>query len=131
DVALVSDEVFAASALGEGAPPSALAGAEAGPLHVALSGASKRLGLPQLKVAWLVVAGPPAVRDEALARLEFLVDAYLSVSPLLSAALPVLLAHRPTICDSLRLTVAAIRVAHAAASSDTHSSPALIPLQSK
>jgi aspartate/methionine/tyrosine aminotransferase len=74
-----------------------------------LSGASKPLALPQLKVAWLAVAGPPALRDEALARLEFVADAYLSVSPLLARTLPRLLAARPAIAAELGARVASNR----------------------
>jgi aspartate/methionine/tyrosine aminotransferase len=106
---IVSDEVFAGTAAGPGEPPSVLAGAEEGPLHVVLSGASKPLALPQLKVAWLAVAGPPALRDEALARLEFVADAYLSVSPLLARMLPRLLAARPAIAAELGARVAGNR----------------------
>ncbi len=108
-VALVSDEVFAESA-GPGAPPSALLGAEAGPLHFVLSGASKLLALPQLKVAWIVVGGPARDRAEAVARLEFVADAYLSVSPLLAGLLPRLLAQRPGIRRELRERVVANRL---------------------
>ncbi|HVH05321.1 MAG TPA: pyridoxal phosphate-dependent aminotransferase [Myxococcota bacterium] len=108
-LAIVSDEVFAGTAVAADAPPSVLAGAEAGPLHVVLSGASKPLALPQLKIAWLAVAGPPALRDEALARLEFVADAYLSVSPLLARALPRLLAARPAIAAELGARLAGNR----------------------
>lgn len=102
-MALVSDAVFADYGT---APPGALAGAEAGPLHFVLSGASKVLALPQLKVAWIVVAGPPAERDAALARLDFIADAYLSVSPILARALPELLADRVAIQRGVRERVA-------------------------
>jgi alanine-synthesizing transaminase len=102
-LAIVSDEVFAGSAFASEAPPGALAGsAEAGPLHFVLGGVSKRLALPQLKIGWIAVGGPAARRDEALARLEFLADAYLSVSPLLAAAVPALLARRDAIASELR-----------------------------
>ncbi|HEY8493877.1 MAG TPA: aminotransferase class I/II-fold pyridoxal phosphate-dependent enzyme, partial [Myxococcota bacterium] len=115
-LALLSDEVFCASALAPGAPPGALVGADAsGALHVVLNGASKLLALPQLKIAWLVVAGPERLRDEALARLEFVTDAYLSVSPILAAALPALLAERAAIGAALRSRVAANRARLAAA----------------
>jgi aspartate/methionine/tyrosine aminotransferase len=115
-LALVSDEVFADSTLVPGAPPGVLAGADTAesPLHFVLSGASKLLALPQLKVAWIVVSGPPAARDEALARLEFAADAYLSVSPLLAAALPALLAARAPIGAALRARVAGNRARLAA-----------------
>jgi alanine-synthesizing transaminase len=109
-LAIVSDEVFAGTESGPGAPPSVLAGAESGPLHFVLSGASKPLALPQLKLAWIAAAGPPAARDEAVARLEFVADAFLSVSPLLARTLPRLLAARSAIQGELRERVASNRV---------------------
>jgi aspartate/methionine/tyrosine aminotransferase len=107
-LALLSDEVFAESTA-DGAFASALCGAAEGPLHFVLSGASKLLGLPQLKVAWLVAAGPPRLRGEALARLEVLADAHLSVSPLLARALARLLPQRERLTHPLRERVAANR----------------------
>jgi aspartate/methionine/tyrosine aminotransferase len=114
DLALISDEVFAGAGTSAACPPSALVGAEAGPLHFVLSGASKLLALPQLKLAWIVVAGPPAARDEALARLEFVADAYLSVSPLLARLLPGLLARRGELVAPLLARVAGNRARLAA-----------------
>ncbi len=109
-MALLSDEVFAdASDRAEGT--TALAGSERGPLCCVLSGASKVLGVPQLKVAWLAVGGPPKLRDEALARLEFAADAFLSVSPLVARALPALFARRREIRAALNARVAANRAA--------------------
>jgi hypothetical protein len=114
-MALVSDEVFAESSLAGEAPACALVGAEAGPLHCVLAGASKLLALPQLKVAWIAVGGPARERDEALARLEFLADAYLSVSPLVASLLPRLLAGRAATREALRARVAGNRAQLAAA----------------
>lgn len=114
-LALLSDEVFADAALDGVAPPGALAGASDGPLHFVLSGTSKVLALPQLKLAWIVVGGPAALRDEALARLEFVADAYLSVSPILARALPALLDARAEIQRPLRERVARNRRALEAA----------------
>jgi aspartate/methionine/tyrosine aminotransferase len=113
-LALLSDEVFADS-LPHGAASSALAGGADGPLCCVLSGASKVLGVPQLKVAWIAVGGPPALRDAALARLEFAADAFLSVSPLVARALPALFARRSEIRAALNARVAANRRALAAA----------------
>jgi aspartate/methionine/tyrosine aminotransferase len=99
ELALVSDEVFADYAP-DGAssdwPPSLLAGADApdAPLTFILSGVSKALGLPQLKLAWIVSAGPATLRDEALARLEIIADTYLTVNGLGQLLLPGLLAGR-------------------------------------
>jgi aspartate/methionine/tyrosine aminotransferase len=108
-LALISDEVFAGSALQGPEQPSVLAGAESGPLQLILSGASKLLALPQLKLAWIAVAGPADQREAALSRLEFTADAYLSVSPLLAGALPALLAHGEVIRAELRARVSANR----------------------
>jgi aspartate/methionine/tyrosine aminotransferase len=113
-LALISDEVFAGTGASETSPPSALVDAEGGPLHFVLSGASKLLALPQLKLAWLVVAGPAAARTEALARLEFVADAYLSASPLLARALPGLLARQRELLAPLRERCAANRARLAA-----------------
>jgi aspartate/methionine/tyrosine aminotransferase len=111
-LALIADEVFADFASDAAArPPGALSGAGGGPLHFVLSGASKVLALPQLKLAWIVVAGPAAARDEALARLEFIADAHLSVSPLLAAVVPELLAQRDAIQRPIRERVARNRAA--------------------
>jgi alanine-synthesizing transaminase len=108
-LAIVSDEVFADYAHDAAPPAGALAGASDGPLHFVLSGASKVLALPQLKVAWIVVEGPAAVRGAALARLEFIADAFLSVSPLLARALPSLFCEREAIQRAIRDRVAANR----------------------
>jgi len=110
ELALLSDEVFADSGAGLGAA-SALAGAQDGPLCCVLSGASKLFGVPQLKVAWIALGGPPALLDAALARLEFAADAFLSVSPLAARALPMLFAHRERIRAALNARVAANRAA--------------------
>ncbi|MGQ9495023.1 MAG: pyridoxal phosphate-dependent aminotransferase [Thermoanaerobaculaceae bacterium] len=88
--ALIADEVFWDFPLG-----SAWRGSFAGNsqcLTFTLGGLSKLVGLPQLKLGWMVVSGPPALREEAKARLEFLADTYLSVSTPVQQALPELLA---------------------------------------
>jgi aspartate/methionine/tyrosine aminotransferase len=110
-LALISDEVFADYGLAGPRPAGLLAAAQAGagPLAFVLSGASKLLALPQLKLAWIAAAGPPDLRDDALARLEFAADAFLSVSPLLARALPELLAGRAAVQDAIRARVAGNR----------------------
>ncbi len=49
-------------------------------LHFTLSGVSKMLGLPQMKLAWIVLSGPEKERREAAVRLEAVADAFLSVN---------------------------------------------------
>jgi aspartate/methionine/tyrosine aminotransferase len=89
---LLVDEVFADFAHGPLAPdrlPS-FAAAELGCRFV-LSGLSKVALAPQLKLGWIVVAGPAPWRAEALARLELVADTYLSVSTAVERALPAIL----------------------------------------
>jgi aspartate/methionine/tyrosine aminotransferase len=85
---IVSDEVFAAYPFaGDPERADSLLDAAAGaPLVLALGGLSKYAALPQLKLAWMVAAGPAA--PEALARIEILADAYLSVATPVQHALP-------------------------------------------
>jgi hypothetical protein len=95
-LALVSDEVFTDYPL-EAAPdalPSILDARAPGascPLTLVLGGLSKSAGLPQLKLAWTAVDGPPALVQDALRRLEVIGDAYLSVGTPVQRALPALL----------------------------------------
>jgi hypothetical protein len=88
---IVSDEVF--SSYGHGAararPDSLLSLSSR--LVFRLSGASKLLALPQLKLAWTVMSGPGV--DEARARLEHIADGYLSPSTASQLALPSLLSQ--------------------------------------
>jgi hypothetical protein len=90
-VAIVADEVFADYAFRDEAG-RARSFAQDGPaLGFALGGLSKSAALPQLKLGWIAVSGPPALRDEALHRLEFVADSYLSVSTPVQLAAPGLL----------------------------------------
>jgi aspartate/methionine/tyrosine aminotransferase len=104
-LALVGDEVFADTA--PAGTPS-VAGARAA-LAFHLAGLSKTCGLPQLKAAWIAAAGPEALVGPALARLEVVADAYLSVSGPAQLALPRLLAARETFLSPLRARLAANR----------------------
>ena len=47
-----------------------------------------------MKVAWLTVAGPTALKQQAIARLEMIADTYLSMNTPIQLALPVLLEQR-------------------------------------
>ncbi len=49
-------------------------------LTFVLGGLSKALGLPQMKLSWILTSGPNQQVDEALGRLEIICDTYLSVS---------------------------------------------------
>lgn len=107
---IVSDEVFATYPLaGAGAesiaPPegrvASVASAKRG-LVFALSGLSKLAALPQMKLGWIGVAGEPGLASEAMARLELVLDAYLSVATPVQHALPAILASRSTAEGAIR-----------------------------
>jgi hypothetical protein len=94
DMALVADEVFADYPLAADAQRVVSHAAVTEALTLTLSGLSKISALPQMKLAWLVLNGPPELLRSALARMEIIADTYLSVSAPLALALPQLLATR-------------------------------------
>ena len=93
-LAIVGDEVFADYPLEPAADGCRVLDREDA-LTFVLGGLSKSVGLPQLKLGWIAAGGPPPLRERALARLEVIADAYLSVStPVQQAAGPLLAAGR-------------------------------------
>jgi aspartate/methionine/tyrosine aminotransferase len=94
ELALVGDEVFADYLLDPRPDRASVLGQDEA-LTFALGGLSKSVGLPQMKLGWIVAAGPAPPLHAALARLEVIADAYLSVStPVQHAAGPLLAAGR-------------------------------------
>ncbi|HXE90112.1 MAG TPA: pyridoxal phosphate-dependent aminotransferase [Terriglobales bacterium] len=91
-LALIADEVFLDFPLTSAAPRSFATQTAA--LTFTLSGLSKLAGLPQMKVAWVVISGPPGLARPALDRLEVIADTYLSMSTPILLALPHLLETR-------------------------------------
>jgi aspartate/methionine/tyrosine aminotransferase len=80
DLALVSDEVFADYALGvDPTRVTTLVGTNE-VLTFCLSGLSKVVGLPQLKMGWIHASGPTRHLPDAEARLELIADTFLSVA---------------------------------------------------
>jgi aspartate/methionine/tyrosine aminotransferase len=77
-LALIVDEVFA-DYRHDGRTTSLLTPSETGPLVFTLNGLSKLVGLPQLKLAWIHVAGEVADKAVATEALEYMCDAALSV----------------------------------------------------
>jgi aspartate/methionine/tyrosine aminotransferase len=106
---IISDEVFRDYRL-RPAPDSVLTlqGVDE-TLVFTLSGLSKAVGLPQMKLAWMIANGPRDQVREALARLEIIADTYLSVGTPVQCALPALLDLREPvqrqIIDRLRLNL--------------------------
>ena len=109
-LAVISDEVFADYPLrGDARRMTTLAG-DQGALTACLGGLSKSCALPQLKLGWMAIGGPPAQRDEALARLELVADTFLSVATPVQRAAPAILAR----ASELRAPVAARTAANLA-----------------
>lgn len=87
--ALIVDEVFADYPLEGGALPAVPPSSDA--LVFKLGGLSKSAALPQVKLGWIAVDGPPTLVRPALERLELICDTYLSVSTPVQVALPALI----------------------------------------
>jgi aspartate/methionine/tyrosine aminotransferase len=92
EMAIIADEVFLDFAFDGERPESFATNREA--LTFTLSGLSKISGLPQMKAAWLIACGPKQMKREALARLEVIADAYLSLNAPVQLALPRFLEQR-------------------------------------
>lgn len=97
DLALIVDEVFFDYSL-NGMPsvpvPPSFASGDHPVLTYVLSGLSKVAGLPQMKASWIVASGPPALLNEAMARLEVIADTFLSMNAPVQHAVPFLLRNR-------------------------------------
>jgi hypothetical protein len=89
--AIVADEVFLDYPLAGGPGADRTFADTEGALTFTLGGLSKSVGLPQVKLAWTVASGPESLVHEALDRLEFVADTFLSVATPVQTALPVLL----------------------------------------
>ena len=91
NLALISDEVFSCYAFRpDPERVESLAGARRA-LAFCLGGLSKSCGLPQVKLGWIVAAGPDGLRRAACERLELIADTFLSAGTPAQCALPVLL----------------------------------------
>ncbi len=104
NLALIVDEVFLDYTLGEPQPSFAF---NRSALTFTLSGVSKISGLPQMKLAWMVISGPDELASAAMARVEVIADTYLSMSAPVQLAAPTLLAQRHNIQEQLSYRVRA------------------------
>lgn len=106
-IALLSDEVFLdyGNDPGEARAGTLAVGGEA--LTFAMSGLSKVAALPQMKLGWIVAGGER--KREALERLEWIADTYLSVGAPVQCAAPRLLALRGAMQGEIRRRIDANR----------------------
>ncbi len=104
-LALIADEVFAEYLTDEDprVPPTLLGSNQL--LQFSLGGVSKFMGLPQMKLSWIVVAGPRDQVKGAVQRLELIADTYLSVNGPVQRAFPRWLNLSPMIQAQIRARI--------------------------
>jgi alanine-synthesizing transaminase len=95
-LAVIADEVFLDYGLTDDSAFGSFAG-NRDVLTFTLSGLSKVVALPQMKVAWVVTSGPRHELEAAMGRLEVIADTYLSMNAPIQWAVPVLLEQRKDI----------------------------------
>jgi len=98
---LIADEVFLPYPLDGGPGEGTTFAAVEDCLCCTLGGFSKSLGMPQLKLAWIVVTGPDELVERTLEGLDYVADAYLSVSTPVALAAPRLLADGARLHDAI------------------------------
>lgn len=97
ELALISDEVFSDYSLRDDPERVASIAGIGGPAKFALSGLSKIVGLPQMKLAWMTVSDAGAFE-----RLELIADTYLSVGTPVQLAAPALLSMHGAIQNQIQ-----------------------------
>ena len=106
--AVIADEVFADYSLApDAAARRGLVLADRDALMFSLGGLSKSIGLPQVKLGWIAVAGPEPKVRAAIAALEVACDTYLSVSTPVQLAAAELLAQGAGVRRQIQARVAA------------------------
>ena len=107
DLRLIVDEVFNRYPIDPlpGSSRSVLA-APAEVLTFVLDGLSKAVGLPQVKLGWIVADGPDVEVDAALDALDLVLDTYLSVSTPVQLAAERLLAAGASVAAQIRARIA-------------------------
>ncbi len=100
DLAIIADEVFLDYV--DGTEPACSFASDSPALTFTLSGLSKISLLPQMKLGWIIVSGPAALVEPAMARLEVIGDTYLSASTPGQLALADMLAVRGDLQNQMR-----------------------------
>jgi aspartate/methionine/tyrosine aminotransferase len=98
---LIGDEVFADYPL-DPAPHACSVLSQRTVPAVSLGGLSKSVGLPQVKLGWFALTGPPDVVRDMLAAYEMIADTYLSVSTPVQVAAPSLLDRGAAVRKAIR-----------------------------
>lgn len=90
-IPIISDEVFMNYEFGSDSQRVKTLIDERSVLSFSLNGLSKTVGMPQMKLSWIVMNGPLKEREIVRERLGLLLDTYLSVNTPVQLALPALL----------------------------------------
>jgi len=107
EIAIIVDEVFADYQVRPGACVDAARTLEMRDgLLFSLGGLSKSVGLPQVKLGWIALAGDDELVGAALERLELICDSYLSVSTPVQAAARELLVRGAPIRKQIQARIA-------------------------
>ncbi|MFN0111433.1 MAG: pyridoxal phosphate-dependent aminotransferase [Blastocatellia bacterium] len=88
NLALIVDEVFSDYGFGEDETHVASLVENSEALTFVMSGFSKILALPQMKLGWIVTNGPAVLLEEAIERLDLIADTFLSVGAPVQHAAP-------------------------------------------
>ncbi len=88
---LIADEVFMDYDLGASTQRVLSLTSRSDTLSFSLNGLSKSAGMPQMKIGWIVISGPPDLVESARHGLELIADTYLSVNTPSQLALPELI----------------------------------------
>ncbi len=99
--AVISDEVFVDYRYSKRPEDVLVAALREDALVFSLGGLSKSAALPQLKVGWILANGPEPRLSDALRRLEWVADAYLSVGTPVQLALHRLLHEARRATDAI------------------------------
>jgi hypothetical protein len=86
-IPIISDEVFMDYRFANDADAASTLAGQESTLVFCLNGLSKMAAMPQMKLGWIAIGGPAKEREVARARLELLLDTYLSVSTPVQASL--------------------------------------------
>jgi len=106
-LALIVDEVFSDYAFSSHPERVETLAGIAEVMTFVMSGLSKILGLPQMKLGWIVVNGPEKLRRQAQEYLELIADTYLSVSTPVQHAAPKWLELEATLQEQIHRRVRA------------------------
>ena len=104
NTALICDEVFSDFAFDRDQDRASLLDNDQ-ILSFVLGGISKTLGLPQMKLSWIIINGPQDLVKKASLRLEVIADTYLSVNTPTQNALPLWLSRRKEIQEGINARI--------------------------